>query len=72
MKLVTKTVWVTVDGTEHATLEAAEEYEMYATIRSLLEDADLDWRGGVGKDAATPDRIAALLAPYMLGKGERT
>jgi hypothetical protein len=62
MKLRTKTVWLTADGTEHATLEAAQEYERYATVRQIIEDADLDWRGGAGKNVATPDRIAKLLA----------
>jgi len=64
MKMRTKTIWINADGTEHDTLEAAQEYERYATIRKLIEAADLDWRDGVGKDAATPDRIAGLLAPH--------
>jgi hypothetical protein len=61
----TKTIWINADGTEHDTPDAAQEYERYATIRKLIEAADLDWRDGVGEDAATPDRIARLLAPHL-------
>ena len=61
----TKTIWINADGTEHDTLDSAQAYERYATVRKIIEDAGFDWRDGVGEDAATPERIAKLLAPYM-------
>lgn len=61
----TKTLWINADGTEHDSLDAAQAHERYATVLKIIKDADLDWRDGVGEDAATPERIAKLLAPYM-------
>lgn len=61
MRINKKTVFVTEDGKAHDSQEEAQEWIAHCMVRGEIEAADLDWRDGVGEDAATPDKIAAIL-----------
>lgn len=60
-KIKQKTVWLAVDGTEHETEFEADTWDRYVMIRSILQDADLDW----GSIRVNPDTIASLLADRL-------
>ncbi len=56
-----KTVWVADDGSHHSTEDDASAWDTYCRLRDVIQAADLDWRDGVGADAATPDKIAEIV-----------
>ena len=60
--------YTAADGSRHKTKQDAKRWDVYCLLRDCIENADLDWRDGIGPDAATPDRVADLIARSFVVK----